>query len=398
MLGVAIRIARRMGVHSESNLAECSIFEAEMRRRLWWSLVSFDHRINEVSSSRSSVIDPTWDCKVPLNVNDSDLRPEMKEPPVVHERSTEAVFAVARSAFWNYLRHTTFHLDFTNPTLKPLAKRLSNESSSDESDMVQLERIMDSRYLKFCDPENPIHFMTLWSLRAQIAKCRLLEHLASHPNSTQTELQNDTATFHALLLIECDTKVMTSPLTKGFRWFNRFYFPFPAYLQISQNIKLRPGSKQTPQAWKSLSDNHEAWFENQPKEHNPIYQVFSKVVLQAWEACEATFKPSGRTITPPKIVSSIRTIQAEMSRKAQKDNVEYTDTNVTTGIDSLAMSTPMPVGYDNQSLSFSTGLPNDFTATRPEMYYDITGQAPFFPDMNQLDWSAFGGRANWPGF
>lgn len=398
MLGVAIRIARRMGFHSESNLAECSIFEAEMRRRLWWSLVSFDHRINEVSSSRSSVIDPTWDCKVPLNVNDSDLRPEMKEPPVVHERSTEAVFAVARSAFWNYLRHTTFHLDFINPTLKPLAKRLSNESSSDESDMVQLERIMDSRYLKFCDPDNPIQFMTLWSLRAQIAKCRLLEHLASHPNSTQTELQNDTATFHALLLIDCDTKLMTSPLTKGFRWFNRFYFPFPAYLQISQDIKLRPGNKQTTQAWKSLSDNHEAWFENQPEEDNPIYQVFSKVVLQAWDACEATLKPSGRTITPPKIVLSIRAIQAGMSRKARKDDVEYADTNVTTGVDSLAMSTPMPVSYNNQGLSFSTGLPNDFTATRPEMYCDITGQAPFFPDMNQLDWTAFGGRANWPGF
>jgi hypothetical protein len=398
MLGVAVRIARRMGVHSEITLAECSILEAEMRRRLWWSLVTFDHRINEVSSSRSSVLDPTWDCRVPLNVNDSDLRPEMKEPPVVQGSSTEAVFAVSRSGFWDYMRHTMFHLDFTNPALKPLAKRFSNESSSEDSDMAQLEQIMGSQYLKFCDPENPIHFMTLWSLRGQMAKCRLLEHLSLHSDSTQTDLQHDAATFHALLLIECDTKVMTSPLTKRFRWFNRFYFPFPAYLQIAQDIKLRPGNKQTQQAWKSLSDNHEAWFENQSDGHNPVYQVFAKVVLQAWEACEATFKQSGKIPTPPKIILSIRANQAAISRQAQKGDVEYTNTNVTTGIDDLVMSTPMSVGYNSQSLSFGTGLQNDFIAMRPEMYYDIEGQAPFFPDMSQLDWTAFGGRPSWPGF
>lgn len=396
MLGIAIRIARRMGIHSETNLAECSILEAEMRRRLWWSIITFDHRINEVSSSRSSALDPTWDCKVPLNVNDSDLRPEMKEPPVMQATSTEAVFAVARSGFWDFLRHTIFHLDFTNPALKPLAKK--HESSSEDGDIAQLEKTIDCRYLKFCDPENPLHFMTLWSLRGQMAKCRLLEHLSSHSNSTQTDLQHDTATFHALTLIECDTKIMTSPLTKRFRWFNRFYFPFPAYLQISQDIKLRPGNKQTPQAWKYLSDNHEAWFENQPEEVNPVYQVFAKVVLQAWEACEANFIQSGRIMAPPKVVLSIRHIQAEMSRRVQKGAVEYANTNVTTGIDSLAISTTMPVGYDNQSLPFSTGLSNDFTAMRPELYHDITGQAPFFPDMSQLDWTAFGGRANWPGF
>ena len=384
-----------MGIHSETNLAECSILEAEMRRRLWWSIVTFDHRINEVSSSRSSALDPTWDCRIPLNVNDSDLRPEMKEPPVMQATSTEAVFVVARSGFWDCLRHTIFHLDFTNPALKPLAKK--HESSSDDGDMAQLEKTVESRYLKFCDPENPLHFMTLWSLRGQMTKSRLLEHLSSHSHSTQTDLQLDAATFYALILIECDTKIMTSPLTKRFRWFNRFYFPFPAYLQISQDIKLRPGNKQTPQAWKTLSDNHEAWFDDQPGEVNPVYQVFAKVVLQAWEACEATYKQSGTVMAPPKIVLSIRAIQAEKSRQVQKGAADYAITNVT-GIDGLAISTMMPVVYDNQRLPFSTGLSNDFTEMRPELYYDITGQAPFFPDMSQLDWTAFGGRASWPGF
>jgi hypothetical protein len=91
-----------------------------------------------------------------------------------------------------------------------------------------------------------------------------------------------------------------------------------------------------------------------------------------------------------------------MSLQAQNIDVEPYDTNVATGIDGLATSMPMtmtmPVGFDDQSLSFGPALQNDFTAMRPEMYNDLTGQAPILPDMSQLDWTAFGGRANWPGF
>jgi hypothetical protein len=52
MLGVAIRIAQRMGIHSESALAKCTVFEAELRRRLWWSLVLFDTRISEMADHK----------------------------------------------------------------------------------------------------------------------------------------------------------------------------------------------------------------------------------------------------------------------------------------------------------------------------------------------------------
>ncbi|EED17691.1 C6 transcription factor, putative [Talaromyces stipitatus ATCC 10500] len=396
MLGIAIRIARRMGIHTESTLAKCSILEAEMRRRLWWSLVVFDHRINEVSSSLYSILDPTWDCKVPLNVNDSDLRPEMKEPPVVQGTSTEALFAIVRSELWDRMRHTAFHLDFTNPSLKPLAKHPSNESASELTEMARLERFIENRYLKFCDQDNPIHFMTLWSTRAQIAKLRLLEHLSSHFDSTRTDAQHEAATSHALTLIECDTKVMTSSLTNPFHWFNQFYFPFPGYIQIAQDIRSRPYAKQTQRAWKSLSDNHEAWFKTQRKEHKPIHHIFAKVVLQAWEAYEAAIQQPDK-IPTPKIVLSVRAALAENSRQARKGDVESLDTNLSTGLEGFAIPTPMPVGYDNRCVSLSTGLQADLSTMRSEMVYDVEGQAPIF-DMSQLDWTAFGGGPNWPGF
>ncbi|KAH8688779.1 hypothetical protein BGW36DRAFT_392158 [Talaromyces proteolyticus] len=83
MLGIAIRIAQRMTIHSESALAKCTVFEAELGRRLWWALV-------------------LWDCRVPLSLNDSDLRPEMKEPPNVQRTPTDALFIVVRSELGDF--------------------------------------------------------------------------------------------------------------------------------------------------------------------------------------------------------------------------------------------------------------------------------------------------------
>jgi hypothetical protein len=85
MLGLAIRISQRMGIHNKPIYAKCTALEAEMRRRLWWSLIMFDNRICEMFDYKTAMLAPTWDCRTPLNVNDFSIRPEVKTPPVIHE-------------------------------------------------------------------------------------------------------------------------------------------------------------------------------------------------------------------------------------------------------------------------------------------------------------------------
>jgi hypothetical protein len=397
MLGVAIRIAQRMGIHSESALAKCTVVEAEMRRRLWWSLILFDTRISEIANSKTTTLDPTWDCKIPLNVNDSDLRPEMKGPPAIQGKSTEALFAVVRSELGEFIRHTVFHLDFTNPALKPIAKHLHAGPAPEGGELVKLEEMIEDQYLKSCDQENPIHFMTIWTTRAYLAKCRLLEHHSRYSTSSvrRTEAQRDAATAHALRMLECDTKIMTSPLTKGFLWLNHFYFPFPAYIQIVQDLRRRPISEQARQAWEVMSDNYEAWFDSQFGDDSPLFQIFTKIVLQAWEACEVASKQLGETLTSPRIVSSIRHTLAQIARHARNTDTERPNIIMGMGIDEFPMSMPMPIGFANQSLPYSMEMPDGYAVMRPEIYSGIPGQAPLDAHMNQLDWTALGGRPGW---
>jgi Fungal specific transcription factor domain len=118
MLEVAIRIAQRMGIHTEATYARSTAFEAEMCRKLWWSLVVFDNRICEMSDHKSTMLTPIRVCRPPLNVNDSDMHLEMKKPPAVHDKPTEALFALVWSELAVLVRHSNFYFDFTHPSLK----------------------------------------------------------------------------------------------------------------------------------------------------------------------------------------------------------------------------------------------------------------------------------------
>ena len=132
-----------------------------MCRRLWWSLVLFDTRICELAISKSILLIPTWDCRTPLNVNDFDLQQEMKNAPAVRAQSTEAHFAVVRSEMGDYVRNSAFHLDFVDPALKAIAKDVQQGPIPEGGELVALESIIEDKYLRFCNPENSLHFMTV---------------------------------------------------------------------------------------------------------------------------------------------------------------------------------------------------------------------------------------------
>lgn len=126
---------------------ECPALEAEMRRRLWWSLMLFDTRICEMADYKAMMLTPTWDCRAPLNVNDFDLQPEMKDPPAVQGKSTEAIFAVVCSEMGEFVRHSAFHLDFISPALKTVAKAVQRGPVPEGGELVTLEKTIEDKYL-----------------------------------------------------------------------------------------------------------------------------------------------------------------------------------------------------------------------------------------------------------
>lgn len=314
-----------------------------MRRRLWWSLVLFDARISEMADFKVGMLLPTWDCRIPLNVNDSDLRPEMKNPPTIYGQPSDAVFAVVRSDFGHFIQHSAFHLDFVNPALKPIAKGATT-TSCDIDELAALEAMIEMNYLGKCDPENPLHFMTIWMARGFIAKSRFVQHLSIQSPKQQTDTQRDAGITHALRMLDCDTKLMRSSLIKGFRWLIYLNFPFPAYVQLVEDLRKRPLGSHAEEAWKAMSDNCSARFidiemKDNPMERkdNPFFKIFAGVVFQAWAAREAALLHMGRTAVPPLIVSQIRKrMVVQLDAESEQEQSDLQDVTIgTSGIDLL---------------------------------------------------------------
>lgn len=388
MLSIAIRIAQRMGLHSESAYAKCPALEAEMRRRLWWSLILFDTRICEMADYKAVMLTPTWDCRVPLNVNDFDLHPEMKDPPAVQGKSTEALFAVVRSEMGEFVRHSAFHLDFVSPALKTVAKDVQRGPVPEGSGLTTLEKTVEDKYLKFCNPENPLHFMTIWTTRAYLAKNRLVEHFSRFAGSSmqQTKAQRDAAISHALSILECDTKLMTSPLIKGYLWFVQFHFPLPAYIHIFQDMKRRPVGDHAEQTWEIMSDNYEARFMFLGKGNLHIFRLFAKIVLQTWEACQAVLSSQSEIpLLPPRIVSEIRNELAHLTQDEQIANIEQPKDVLGMSVDDFSMSMPMDLG--SHAILYSMGE-QGYEGLGTVPYDNMHGQFAQDTDVNQSDWNS----------
>jgi hypothetical protein len=381
-----------MGIHSESVCAKDTALEGEMRRRLWWSLVLFDSRIGELAGSRATTLAPTWDCRIPLNMNDYDLRKEMKEPAIVHGTSTEALFAVVRAELGEYIRHTMFHLDFTGPALKPVAKAVQNGPVPNGGELVALENMIENKYLKFCDSEIPLHFMTIWTTRGYLSRCRLMEHYSKFSGSSvQTDVQSDAAISHALSMLDSDTKVINSSLTKGYRWLVHMYFPFVAYIHITQDLRRRPVSIRTKEAWQVMSDNYNARFGVLNGKglsiDSPIFQLFAKIVLNAWDAREAAFLDSKETLVLPEIVSSIKHKVAQ-SKSQHGQNLDTEQYSGGMGLGTDDFLTLMPVDFGTHSLFYRMEGHNGCAAAGSGTHASFSGQDPPDIDMNQLDWAA----------
>lgn len=370
-----------MGIHSESAHAKHAPHEAELRRRLWWSLALFDARIGELAGYKTTTLAPTWDCRIPLNVDDSDLGPEIREPPAVQGKPTEAIFAVVRGELGDFIRNTRFHLDFTNPALKPIAKHVQRTPIPEGGELVELEKTIEDKYLKICNPENPLHFMTIWTTRAHLARCRLMEHYSRFSGSSlcPTEVQRQAANNHALSMLVCDTKIRTSPLTKGYVWLLYWYFPFLAYVQLVQDMSRRPVCEQATQAWEVMSDNYDAHPALPDRNDSPLFKMFTNFILKAWETRRAA-QPD-QNLLPPMIVTQIR---RTLAQSAQQTDTEQANGVTDMGIDDLALS--MPTGFDSNSLFYSMGE-QDYTRIGQGEQQNIPGRNPLDIDFNQLGWA-----------
>lgn len=244
--------------------------------------------------------------------------------------------------------------------------------------------MIEDSHLKFCNPENPLHFMTIWTARGHLAKNRLLEQYSRFPMSVeQTDVQRDAAISHARSMLECDTNLMISPLTKRCLWFYHFYFPLPAYSHIVQDLRMQPVSDHAEKTWEVMSDNYDARFSFLGQDENPPYKIFTKLIFQAWGAREAAFKQSRLPLVPPRFVSGIKGKMTQTTQDVTDACTEHPDDVFGKDLDfSMSMLT------DSGCQNLLYGMRGQgYVGSESRPYHNMPGQATLDVDLSDLKWT-----------
>lgn len=104
LVGVAIRIAQRMGLHRDGSITGLDPFDTEINRRLFWQIPPLDGFAGQFAGTGSGIDMMSWDTKTALNVNDTDLWPGMPEPPIERKGATEMLFHLVKASFVGFYK------------------------------------------------------------------------------------------------------------------------------------------------------------------------------------------------------------------------------------------------------------------------------------------------------
>ncbi|KAG9614691.1 hypothetical protein KCU84_g307, partial [Aureobasidium melanogenum] len=264
VIGVAVRLAHRLGIHREKNLQGMTVFAAEMNRRLWWQLHLLNrHYVNLCEDIESS--DPAhiliFDTKRPLNLNEADLHPDMTTLP--SEREAE----LRPSSSW---------------------KLVLRKSMPD---------IVTAQYRYNASPDALSERLDIVSLFVIV--------------------------IQALLLLQTQHSSCASQILDRYRWHTKLFYCFEALFPVLHTLAFGEPSESTgSEAWKQVSlayhYNPELLDWEQKSFYSNYCRNLNSLVLRAW---------SRRASTTDHVPNFVQQIQLQESRPTGQDNAGISSAN-----------------------------------------------------------------------
>lgn len=321
--GIAVRLARRMGLHRDGTFLGLSPFDIEMRRRLWWHIVHVDFRVSDFSGTKPSMDLFLSDTKIPLNVEDDDLSPDMVNLPPERTGITSMVLFLIRCDVTDFLRRVTPQLScdvrwgsLTSPCI----------SLAEKDNMInQMEDVLERKYLRYHDPSNPLHYFSSILARSSICKMKIFAHNPRQFSDSGVKVPQKSRD----IIFETGTKFLEYGIlvhsTQTLRKFigqlstNYLWEPLLYVLIETRHRKIGPD---VDRAWQLIG----GVFANYPQVFTDVtealYAALGNWALQVWDDCAAARKLQGLSESPiPEYITAIRRCRRPSVKPSSKPNI-----------------------------------------------------------------------------
>ena len=251
--GLLIRLAQALGIHRDGIHFNLSPYETELRRRLWWQICALDLRASEDHGCDPTISEQSFDTSFPLNINDADISPSMKEPPEEREGATEMTFDLIRFSVSTAVRR----LSYVPPGPSPCRTRNATSTLEDQEKMIEdLHQHLEKKYLQYCDTKNvPLHWVAATVARLIMAKMWLVVHHRFQPSNGDAGLAQETKDrlFNTSIeVIEFSRLLETEKTTLKWGWIFRTYVKWYALAFVLSQLCTRTLGPGVDRAWRVI--------------------------------------------------------------------------------------------------------------------------------------------------
>ncbi|KZL77416.1 fungal specific transcription factor domain-containing protein [Colletotrichum tofieldiae] len=252
MTGLAIRMGHAIGLHRDgSHLAHLSPYEAEIRRRVWWSLCFVDIRASEDQGTEFTIGNGSFDTKMPLNINDADLHPDKTDAPVERQYDTDMSFALGSFRTCQVTRQI-------------IAARTADGGPDVEKQTRLLDAFRDdversgfSRHVR--DSQTTAYWVGITVTHLVLSKLALFIHLPALFSSPSDRFSDETRNkllVAAIEVAEFNHALNAEPASRPWRWIIQTYTHWHAIVYLLIETSRRPWSPVVERAWVAL---HSKW-------------------------------------------------------------------------------------------------------------------------------------------
>ncbi|XWW94317.1 hypothetical protein V2A60_002260 [Cordyceps javanica] len=358
LTGAAVRIGQRIGLHRDGTKLGLAPFETEMRRRLFYPLLSLDGIASQMAGTAVAQLPDTWDVQQPLNINDDQIWPGMTETPVEHTGATDMMFRLSRTCIGKAFVKT-------GKMQRGGLGGNFDEAAEAEKAIQEAERDVEENYIRYCDVINPLHFLSMALARSGILAMRLRVHLSKMRNKTATDADKRDTLHLALRVLDTDNAVCTHSGTSKFRWHTQSFFLWGMWDSLTfvlNGLWKEPtvfSAADVESAWARMSQvyqNHDEMLSSR----QTINVAFRKLTLVAWEAHH---RPDRERDPEPAFIAALRA-QQETKRRRRAARLQsstlastLSDTDMLNWSSSASSSeSPFEFNIDDADWSFWDGL------------------------------------------
>ena len=212
-----------------------------MRRRLWWHLLNRDARAGEDHGLESAKdLAPVSKARLPLNINDSDLYPDMEDLP-------------SPRTGWTSMTFSLINVELILAIQKLAAAAASSSLSEDvRIRIVNGTKAWIEERLQHCNPVIPIQRQTIHCSRHLVRKLEFVTRqqccFLRNRGGSCADFATDENLLEALEILE-PRLFYQDELLKQFAWASKAYPQYNIIMYVLWHLRLKPEGLYVDRAW-----------------------------------------------------------------------------------------------------------------------------------------------------